>query len=80
MHCAWSLGLFQRLWGERVEPPPVRWALIYTHQFAMPAIRLITEDRIQVWEDHGWKVLVTDTTTHDQAIEDVRLDDEKGKR
>ncbi len=60
--------------------PPVRWALIFTGQFQYPAIRLITEDRIEAWETHGWTVLARDTDVRQADIDDVRREDERGRR
>jgi len=58
----------------------MRWALIYTVQFTIPVIRTVSEDRVAAWEDCGWTLLLTETAIHDQAIEDVRNDEERGKR
>jgi hypothetical protein len=64
-----------------VEPPPVRWALIFTDQFkGVPVIRRITEDRIQAWVSHGWTLLVKDTDVIYHGLEDIRKEDERGRR
>jgi hypothetical protein len=58
----------------------VRWALIFTTQFEMPVIRIVSEDRVAAWQGCGWTLLVTETAIHDQGIEDTRIEDEKGRR
>jgi hypothetical protein len=64
-----------------MEPPPVRWALITTDQFrGVPVIRLIAEDRIPSWEAHGWSVIARDTEVIYHGLEDIRKDDERGRR
>jgi hypothetical protein len=58
----------------------VRWALIFTTQFEMPVIRMVAEDRVKAWQDCGWTLLCTETAIHNQGIEDVRKDEERGRR
>jgi hypothetical protein len=63
-----------------VETLPVRWALICTTQFTLPVIRLITEDRIKVWQDCGWTVICRDTDVIFEGLDDVYKADQQGRR
>lgn len=58
----------------------VRWALIFTTQFEMPVIRMVSEDRVPAWVDCGWTLILTETAILEQDIEDTRREDEKGLR
>lgn len=61
---------------------PIRWALMFTVQKddRAPAIRLIEESRVDVWRACGWYLLSADTDVIFAGIEDVRQDDERGRR
>lgn len=63
-----------------MEPPPVRWALIVLVVEEKFTTRKISEDRIPAWVEKGWTVLIRDSEILKLDIEDVRQDDERGRR
>jgi hypothetical protein len=57
-----------------------RYALIFKLTDGAPRFLAVTEDRLVNWRSDDWFVLARDSDIPDIQIDDVRRDDEKGRR